>query len=404
MTDEGVASAARYRRSAAGRASRLRERQNGKKLASNARYRANHREELTAQAGREAAATPMGLLSRALRKMVKGEHWNPTSFPALGSFASNEEAMAHFEERFDPSWMSWENQRPLTSQGQRVQRATWNIGHALPRKIFDQSDEEDLRRCWSPDNLFPQCARQNTELRDALIYTDDELLEMRHLWPVGADDDLAQLKGLFQFVDHDFIRSKQAAEAGALGPQRRLRLRRRLFGVWLSCTELRVLRVRVRCACMHGCSNARRTGRRRGRRRRRRRRTSAAARAAARAEGWAAARAAAARAAAARAAGSAAGAQAEARAEGARAAGSAAEPRVEEATVACDGPVKQRGGCRVGVRVFVRVCVQQGEWLELRTRTWIWTSGYHPNCEAFGAHEWHSFAGRVLPKGARQTE
>ena len=82
----------------------------------------------------------------------------------------------------------------------------------------------------------------------------------------------------------------------------------------------------------------------------------------------------------------------------------AAEARVEEAKVVCDGPVKQRGGCRVGVRVFVRVCVQQGEWLELRTRTWIWTSGYHPNWEAFGAHEWHSFAGRVLPKGATQTE
>ena len=93
-----------------------------------------------------------------------------------------------------------------------------------------------------------------------------------------------------------------------------------------------------------------------------------------------------------------------ARAEGARAEERAAEARVEEATVVCDGPVKQRGGCRVGVRVFVRVCVQQGEWLELRTRTWIWTSGYHPNCEALGAHEWHSFAGRVLPKGARQTE
>ena len=56
------------------------------------------------------------------------------------------------------------------------------------------------------------------------------------------------------------------------------------------------------------------------------------------------------------------------------------------------------------VCLCVYACVQQGEWLELRTRTWIWTSGYHPNWEALGAHEWHSFAGRVLPKGARQTE
>ena len=214
LTDKGVASEERYRRSAAKRASRLRERQNGKKLASNARYRAKHREELKVKQDAW-NHSPMGLLTRALYKMVKGVHWDPQSFTKLGSFASNEEAMAHFEERFDPSWMSWEN------QGRHVKgnayKATWNIGHALPRKIFDQSDEEDLRRCWSPDNLFPQCARQNTELRDALIYTDDELLEMRHLWPVGAKDDLAQLKGLFQFVDHDFIRSKQAAEAGPSG-------------------------------------------------------------------------------------------------------------------------------------------------------------------------------------------
>lgn len=214
LTDKGVASEERYRRSAAKRASRLRERENGKKLESNARYRANHRAELKTKK-KIWNASPMGLLTRALYKMVKGVHWDPQSFTKLGSFASNEEAMAHFEARFDPSWMSWEN------QGRHVKgnayNATWNIGHALPRKIFDESDEEDLRRCWHPDNLFPQCARQNTELRDALIYTDDELLEMRHLWPMGANDDLAQLKGLFQFVDHDFINAKMAAEAGPSG-------------------------------------------------------------------------------------------------------------------------------------------------------------------------------------------
>jgi len=202
-------SSAAYHRSAAGRASRLRERQNGKKLASNARFRANHREALRRK-GREAAATPMGLLSTSLRKMVKGDHWDPVSFAALGSFQTNEEAMAHFEEGFEP-WMSWEN-RGAHKKG-NAYNVTWNIGHALPRKIFDQTNEADLRRCWSPDNLFPQCARQNTELRDALIYTDNELLEMRHLWPAAANDDLEQLKGLFQFIDHDFICSKQVADA-----------------------------------------------------------------------------------------------------------------------------------------------------------------------------------------------
>ena len=211
LTDKGVAAEERYRRSAAKRASRLRERQNGKRMESNARYRAKHREALKVKQDAW-NHSPMGLLTRALYKMVKGVHWDPQSFTKLGSFATNEEAMAHFEERFDTSWMSWEN------QGRHVKgnayNETWNIGHVLPRKIFNQWEQEDLCRCWHPDNLFPQCARQNTELRDALIYTDDELLEMRHLWPVGANDDLAQLKGLFQYVDHDFINSKLASEAG----------------------------------------------------------------------------------------------------------------------------------------------------------------------------------------------
>jgi hypothetical protein len=213
LTPKGIEAEERYRRSAARRASQLRERQNGKKLVSNARYRANHRAELKVKQDAW-NHSPMGLLTRALCKMVKGEHWDPQSFPKLGSFACNEEARVHLEERFDP-WMSWENQgRHIKGNEYNV---AWNIGHALPRKIFNQWEQEDLRRCWHPDNLFPQCARQNTELRDALIYTDAELLEMRHLWPVGANDDLAQLKGLFQFVDHDFINSKLEAEAGPSG-------------------------------------------------------------------------------------------------------------------------------------------------------------------------------------------
>ena len=201
--------AAAYRCSAAGKASRLRWLLNPKRLMCNARYRKTHRAELKAKQD-EWNHSPMGLLARALCKMVKGEHWDPQSFPALGSFASNEEAMAHFEDRFEP-WMSWENQGAHVKGN--AYNDTWNIGHGLPRKIFDPSNEEDLRRCWSPYNLFPQCARQNTELRDALIYTDKELEEMRHLWPVAANNDLEQLKSLFKFIDHDFINSKMSEEA-----------------------------------------------------------------------------------------------------------------------------------------------------------------------------------------------
>ena len=106
-SDAGRESKARYRASAAGVAARARERASGKKKLANARYREKHIEEIRRKA-REAAATPMGLLCRSLHKMVAGAHWNPQSFPALGSFQSNEEARAHFESFFEASgWMTW---------------------------------------------------------------------------------------------------------------------------------------------------------------------------------------------------------------------------------------------------------------------------------------------------------
>lgn len=185
LTAAGIAANARYRAS------------NARKLA-NARYREAHIEELRRK-GREAAATPMGLLSASLRKMIAGDHWDPVSFPKLGSFQSNEEARAHFESFFEASgWMTWENRG--AHQKENGYDQVWNIGHWLPRAVFDPTNEVDLRRCWHPDNLFPQCAKANTEYRDVLIYTDDELLERRHLWPVAANDDLDQLKGLFRYI------------------------------------------------------------------------------------------------------------------------------------------------------------------------------------------------------------
>lgn len=187
-----------YHASAARAASRARERASGKKKLANARYREKHAVKLKEKQD-EWNRSPMGLLCRALYKMVTGAHWNPQSFPALGSFQSNEEARAHFESFFEASgWMAWENRGAHAKENEYDQ--VWNIGHWLPRAIFDPTHEEDLRRCWNPDNLFPQCAKKNCEFRDVLIYTDEELLERRHLWPVGANDDLDQLKSLFRYT------------------------------------------------------------------------------------------------------------------------------------------------------------------------------------------------------------
>ena len=185
-----------YNHGIAGIARNARYRAGNARKASNARYKENNAEKLKEKQD-QWNHSPMGLLCRALYKMVTGAHWDPQSFPALGSFQSNEEAREHFQSQFEP-WMSWENRGAHAKENEYDQ--VWNIGHWLPRAVFDPTNQEDLRRCWNPDNLFPQCAKKNTEYRDVLIYTDDELLERCHLWPVAANDDLDQLKSLFRYI------------------------------------------------------------------------------------------------------------------------------------------------------------------------------------------------------------
>ena len=130
-----------------------------------------------------------------LNQMVKGEHPGPVTFPRLGLFSSNEDAEAHFRSLFKP-WMTMENHgKHCAGNGYNV---VWNIGHRLPRAIFDGDNEEDLKRCWNRRNLFPQCARENLENNSKLTIPDSELLRLRQSWPVAAMDDLNQLKKLFK--------------------------------------------------------------------------------------------------------------------------------------------------------------------------------------------------------------
>ena len=91
--------------------------------------------------------------------------------------------------------MSWDNRGPHKAGNDY--NVAWNIGHKLPRAIFDPANDNDLRSCWHPDNLFPQCARKNTELRHTLAYSDIELLALRPCWPDAAKNSLVLLKALF---------------------------------------------------------------------------------------------------------------------------------------------------------------------------------------------------------------
>lgn len=137
----------------------------------------------------------MFTMTNTLRSMVKGQHPGPVTFPRLGLFQTSEEAEEHFRSMFEP-WMTMENHGQ--HRGGNGYKVRWNIGHRLPRRIFDGHLEEDLQKCWNPLNLFPQCARENVENNAKLVLSDAQLLNLRQLWPAAALNDLGRLKKLFR--------------------------------------------------------------------------------------------------------------------------------------------------------------------------------------------------------------
>lgn len=123
----------------------------------------------------------MNQLTNSLYHMVVGKHQNPQTFPRMGVFSSNADARQHFQLHFAP-WMSFDNQGVYEAgMGYNVK---WQIGHGIPKKAYDPTNDEDLLKCWSRDNLRPQCARENNELRDRLP-SHDWLNARSHLWPAS---------------------------------------------------------------------------------------------------------------------------------------------------------------------------------------------------------------------------
>jgi hypothetical protein len=132
-------------------------------------------------------------LGASLRRMVRGINQNPASLPSLGVFAENRDVQEHFVSTFEP-WMTLENQG-VHRRGDDY-NTKWHIGHRIPRAVFNNANIEDVRRCWSRENVYAQCARANVENWKKLTLTDAELLRLRSVWPTAAKD-LQGLKVLF---------------------------------------------------------------------------------------------------------------------------------------------------------------------------------------------------------------
>jgi len=134
------------------------------------------------------------VMSRSLWAMLKGHNQSPVTFPRLGIFTCNDDVTAHFVSTFE-TWMTLENRGKYEhGDGYKVK---WNVGHRIPKTLYDHDDEDDIKRAWSRDNLFAQCARENCENNNILTLSDDQLIDLKSIWPKAATT-LAELKGLFE--------------------------------------------------------------------------------------------------------------------------------------------------------------------------------------------------------------
>lgn len=130
-------------------------------------------------------------LSSSLRKMVNGTHRNPITFKKLGIFKDNDDARDHFASTFQP-WMSHSNYGAYSVGDEYSTK--WQIGHRLPKIAYDHSNPADVKRAWSRDNLFAQCAKENNELGAKSAVNDDELVRLQHIWPLAAGNSFSKLK------------------------------------------------------------------------------------------------------------------------------------------------------------------------------------------------------------------
>ena len=94
-------------------------------------------------------------------------------------FQDEADARAHFERQFE-DWMNWEN-AGVYRRGQSYQ-TVWHIGHRIPRNAYDQDDEEDMRRCWSKANLYPQDGKDNVE-KQTQLPAKEALWLLKNVWP-----------------------------------------------------------------------------------------------------------------------------------------------------------------------------------------------------------------------------
>ena len=114
---------------------------------------------------------------RIRQKLIKMLHGSGESSTVSKwtEFALPGDIKRHFEAQFIDG-MSWSNYGYGSDK--------WNIGHRIARALYDSSNPEDVRRCWSKKNLFPQWQRENLSLKTTLP-APSVLAELADVHPIA---------------------------------------------------------------------------------------------------------------------------------------------------------------------------------------------------------------------------
>lgn len=98
-------------------------------------------------------------LQLALRRLIKGESISDKH--SINKYINRELLRSKIENHFLEG-MTWHNFGDI-----------WEISHILPTNMFDHTNEEHLKLCWSEDNIIPMFKQDNKDIGSCPLFAKE---------------------------------------------------------------------------------------------------------------------------------------------------------------------------------------------------------------------------------------
>jgi len=154
-----LASKAKYNKSAKGKTRGERYDKSEAGLAARERQLPQRREHKAA-ANQDEGFRMAHMVARAANKLINKPSAKSPTFVARTSFKSETHFRAHIRKSFRPGFT-------MANHGSK-----WHIEHKVPVEAYDFANPEDVKRCWSPENVRTTTSKENAEKSFKII---DEL-------------------------------------------------------------------------------------------------------------------------------------------------------------------------------------------------------------------------------------